>query len=371
MEKRKSTSKSLRVYAASFGVLSLVLLWLAMGASSEEGRLVGAYGFPETPPLSRLSSLNLVQNGGFENDFNGWQIFAVDSSLLMISSTTVHSGAKALEVLGSDTTAAWVQQVVNVPFDSTEISFWVYPASTPYRGWFTWVGFELDGMGRHQTLLIPQDGSLFIESMRTRNDGTVDRVNATIANVLLSNSWNKVVVQVMGAGQPHQIFVNDNLVGSLTAPYTFAPIDHIGFGDAGTAIYYGTMYFDDISITGTLINSPPWARLDEVVYNTSTDAEEVAGDPGKLIDVLANDFDPNQDSLWVTSITQPMDGIAAFDTTFPGFSITPNRLFYRLTNTSNHAPTDQLQYTITDGVFDSTTTVTILFDEACALVPMA
>ena len=65
MEKRKSTSKSLRVYAASFGVLSLVLLWLAMGASSEEGRLVGAYGFPETPPLSRLSSLNLVQNGGF------------------------------------------------------------------------------------------------------------------------------------------------------------------------------------------------------------------------------------------------------------------------------------------------------------------
>lgn len=194
-------------------------------------------------------SQNLVQNGGFENDFDGWERLVNDSSHLMISRSTVNSGSKALLVLGSDTASAWVQQVVNVPLNAIETSFWVYPASMPYKGWFSWAGTDQNGQGRHLTVLTFQDGTLTIESTLTHPDGTKNSVGDTIANVIVSNRWNKVLMQVSRAGLPHLLFVNDNLVSTLAASFSLTPVDHLGAGEPGSITYYGTLYLDDISIT--------------------------------------------------------------------------------------------------------------------------
>ncbi len=86
----------------------------------------------------------------------------------------------------------------------------------------------------------------------------------------------------------------------------------------------------DQNTLGVVPNSPP-----DAVNDSATVAEDSGA---SVINVLANDTDPNGDALTVTAVTQPANGTVTFTAT--GVSYTPNANF----NGSN-----SFTYTISDG----------------------
>lgn len=94
-----------------------------------------------------------------------------------------------------------------------------------------------------------------------------------------------------------------------------------------------------VSITVSPLNDPPVA-----VPDTASTAE----DTSKVIDVLNNDFDVDNDPLTVVSVTTPISG----STSTNGSTVT-------YTPTLNFNGTDIFGYTISDGVLTDSTVVTV------------
>ncbi len=183
-------------------------------------------------------SQNIIQNGDFENDFTGW----VEVGNVNISSSVVHSGAKSF--MASDTAKvqySYVYQQLNLDYDTHEINFWVYPATATYFS-----AFEL--IANWQT------GAIFITRVLFRDSTlsfTALDTNATITNILTPKSWNKVTIQVDQASLTQDFFINDSLVSSLTSS-SLPTIENLLVGDLSAVGMFGTLYFDDISITDSL-----------------------------------------------------------------------------------------------------------------------
>ncbi|RME58548.1 MAG: tandem-95 repeat protein, partial [Caldilineae bacterium] len=79
------------------------------------------------------------------------------------------------------------------------------------------------------------------------------------------------------------------------------------------------------------------------------DLDFVQEDEAVTIDVLANDFDPDEDALTVTAFTQPAQGVVAF--------AADGGLIY--TPTHDFAGVDAFTYVASDGVLTATTAVTV------------
>jgi len=101
----------------------------------------------------------------------------------------------------------------------------------------------------------------------------------------------------------------------------------------------GTYYASTLNIQYTLPNTPPNAADD----TATTDEDQTV-----TINVLANDSDPDGDTLSISSVSAPANGSA----TINGDTIdyTPNPDYYG---------TDSFTYTITDGTDTATATVTV------------
>ena len=77
-----------------------------------------------------------------------------------------------------------------------------------------------------------------------------------------------------------------------------------------------------ITITTSAVNHPPVANNDS--YSTVVNTTLTVGSPG----VLANDTDPDGDSLTAILVSGPTNGTLNLNTN-GGFSYTPSQQFYR------------------------------------------
>lgn len=184
-------------------------------------------------------SQNLIPNGDFESDFASWTPVETAS----ISTAVVHSGAKSF--MASDPTKtkfSYVWQALSLDYDKHEIKFWVFPASAPYFSAFELIANWQAGTAVFITRVLFQESTLSFTA--------VDK-SATISNVLTLNTWNKVTIQVDKATLKQDFFINDVLVNSLTSS-SLPTIENLLVGDLSGVSMFGTVYFDDISITPSI-----------------------------------------------------------------------------------------------------------------------
>jgi hypothetical protein len=154
-----------------------------------------------------------------------------------------------------------------------------------------------------------------------------------------SQSWWDGTVVVVGPGG------NDQEAFVLNPDKTFA-FDHV-FTENGD-YFIEAVVVDDSDQAGTstplwvtIANAAPVARNDVALLNTAASA---------TINVLANDSDPDGDTLTVTSVTQPASGHGTVTINANG------TLTYKQTVFVNG--TETFKYTITDG-FGETATATV------------
>jgi hypothetical protein len=284
-------------------------------------------------------SQNLIPNGDFENDFAGWT--AVEDA--SISTTTVHSGAKSF--MASDSTKtrfAYVYQELALTYGTDEITFWVYPASTTYYHFLELIANWQPGPATVITRVTLRDSLIGFTAVDTTE---------TIANVLTQNEWNKVTIRVDSTTLTQKFYINDILYSSLTSS-TLPAFEHLLIGDLSGSGNYGTLFYDDISITGSgsSINHAPIANPNEFVYLT-----EYGGGFGDPVDVyvLENDSDPDGDPLTITSVTQGQYGSVALQYNYVTYDQTQ----------PNPEGTDDFTYTVSDGMLDATAEVKVLYDQ--------
>ncbi len=179
---------------------------------------------------------NIIPNGGFENDFASW--VPVDN--VSISTSVVRSGSKSL--MASDTTAtqfSYAYQQLSLDYGTNEITFWVNPASSSYFSAFELIANWQSGTAIFITRVLLRDNALSLTAVDT---------STTIPNILAQNTWNKITIFVRKSSLTQDFFINDSLVSSLTSS-SFPTIEHLLVGDLSGSGMFGTVYFDDISIT--------------------------------------------------------------------------------------------------------------------------
>ncbi len=180
-----------------------------------------------------LFGQNIVQNGGFENDFAYWQTTGIAN----ISQNTVHSGNKSFESASSISQYAYIYQKLNVKATSFDAIFWVYPGSETYFNTFeliaNWDDFISDIIFRIE---FAQD------SMKIN---VLDN-DTTVANVLNPTAWNKIAIHANDASLTTSLFINDDYVCSLSSSSSI-PAEWILLGDLSDNKHYGVFYYDDIS----------------------------------------------------------------------------------------------------------------------------
>ncbi|HEV2907187.1 MAG TPA: Ig-like domain-containing protein, partial [Actinomycetota bacterium] len=122
-----------------------------------------------------------------------------------------------------------------------------------------------------------------------------------------------------------QVEVNLGALAGSSVKMRFRLALDMGFVTTGLG-----WWVDDVQVTDVTINCPPVAIADS--------AATVNGIP-VAINVLANDFDPNNDTLTVTGVTQPAGGTAAIN---PNQTVTYDPV-------CSFQGTDTFTYTISDG----------------------
>lgn len=344
----KPTLRSTSPIALLF-LLSLMLLGLIMGTSPYEDRHLLDSDSADRSLSSFLAEQNLVLNGSFENDFEGWEKLGRPDSLL-ISTSTVHAGTRALEVRTSSGANAWIRQPVNVAYDSTVIVFWIYPSSETSGGFFSLTGIDERGWGYSNSWITFQgSGSAVFETV----DASLVTVRDTIVNAIISNSWNKVMIQANGVNETQHLFINDSLVSSLTAPWPFnIPANLVQIGDQNVH-QNGTMYFDDLYIASIDSAQGIIAIEDECIV-TVDDSHTCT------VKVIDNDRYTDGTSVWVKSVSQPSSGRAAINYS------DNSRVDYSWRELP-FSLTDGFTYTITNGIDEATAAVIVLFDCGCHL----
>ena len=120
-----------------------------------------------------------------------------------------------------------------------------------------------------------------------------------------------------------------------------------GFGDYLDILSSNTVGF---SIAAAEVDKPPVA---------TDDPDTTDEDTPKLVDVLANDNDPDADPLTVSAVTQPTEGAVtiAGDGSSVTFDPTGSAVLQALRTGQNSVQT--FDYDVTDGVFTDTGTVTM------------
>jgi hypothetical protein len=283
MKKAKPRLKRLTAYAASLGILSMLLL--ALSASPDGGDQTTSDASMGLA-ASSVFSTNYVPNGGFENDSLGWT-WVQDAS---VSTEVVRTGTKALKTTDIDSTRfAYVHRELNFVYDTTEITFWAYPASASYVS-----TVELIANWQHGT-------ATFITRVGLRDNVigfTAVDTSVSIPNVLEPGAWNKITIKADAATMTQHFYVNDSLYSSLTSSELPA-VENLLVGDLSGVSHYGTVYYDDISITGTVKSPEPVAIDDHFVDD---------GNEPKFFPVLNNDVVPEGFTVEIEILTPPEHG---------------------------------------------------------------
>jgi len=135
-----------------------------------------------------------------------------------------------------------------------------------------------------------------------------------------SLSITNVTIPIHGTTSHNASYVFYTPIANYTGSDQFSYTISDGNGGTDNATVY-------VTVGGT--NDPPTANddLDNVNEDTANN----------IIDVLANDYDPDGDDLEIISVTQPSHGVALF---------TSDYVYY--TPESNYSGLDQLTYMITD-----------------------
>jgi hypothetical protein len=298
-----------------------------------------------TPLLpDSVHAQNLVANGDFENDFDGWTV--VEQAT--IDTSIVFSGAKSFKSSDPDSFAyAFIWREFPFEYSQNEITFWIYPESASYRSTFELIREWQAGTAIFNTRVGFLDDRIGFTAVDT---------SAVILEPLIPNQWNKVTVQVDTTTRRQDFFVNDELKASLVSK-TLPPVEHLLIGDLSITAQWGTVYYDDVSITGGgLSNRPP-----AVVDDTLNLDIPVDGLLSGSINVLANDSDPDGDTLAVVDFETPAsgqlnwqeDGQVMFE--LPGWSV------------SDSLAVD-LKYTVSDGALSASGNLSIIY---AGLTPVA
>ena len=121
--------------------------------------------------------------------------------------------------------------------------------------------------------------------------------------------------------------------GSCTASVTYTPAANYSGSDSFTfTVNDGTATSTAATVNITVINQAPTANADSATVAKNSTAN--------VIDVLANDTDPEGNTLTVTAVSTPTSGTAAVGTGGAYVTYTPN---------ANFTGTDSFTYTISDG----------------------
>lgn len=271
-EMKKGKQSLLFRLSAPLGVLLLVLFWLAMITAPDDFLVVdtGSYPAAQRPLPTNHLGQNFVSNGGFENDSTGWTLVQDVS----ISTSTVHSGSKALMTTDPDSSRfSYVFQELNFDYDSTEVSLWIFPESAAYVSTFELIANWQGGTGTFITRVVMRDDIIAFTAVDT---------SASIVNVLTPNSWNNITIEINAANLTQSFYINDVHYSSLTSS-SLPTLEHLLVGDLSGSTHFGTVFYDDISITGTVTSPNPIAVDDQYVDS---------GPEAKFFPILRNDVIP-------------------------------------------------------------------------------
>ena len=184
---------------------------------------------------------NIISNGGFENDLDGWT--AVGQTPITESG---HSGTKAFMASDLDSTIySYVYQELGFSYDSTVISFWVNPQTDDYYQFFELISNWRPGPATFVTHVSLRDEGVTFSSLG---------MSSGIYDVLVPNAWNNITIKADPETVTQHFFVNDSLYASIELT-EFPVVEHLLVGDLSITGNWGTLLYDDISITGT-VNAP-------------------------------------------------------------------------------------------------------------------
>ena len=124
-----------------------------------------------------------------------------------------------------------------------------------------------------------------------------------------------------------------SIPSNCTASITYTPNTAYSGADSFTfTVNDGTVNSATATVSISVANQPPTANADTATVAKNSTAN--------IIDVLANDTDPEGNTLTVTAVSTPTNGTAAVGTGGANVTYTPN---------TNFAGTDSFTYTISDG----------------------
>ncbi|MFC1479571.1 Ig-like domain-containing protein [Planctomycetota bacterium] len=264
------------------------------------------------------------------------------------SATTPEDTAKTIDVLANDTdpdgdtlSVGSVTQPANgsVTNNTTNVT---YTPDADFNGVDTFTYTASDGNGGTDTATVTVTVTSVNDAPNAVNDSatTAEDTSKTI-NVLANDTDpDGDTLSVDSVTQPANGSVANNGSNVTYTPdgdfhgtdiFTYTASDGNGGTDTAT-----------VTITVTSVNDAP---------NAVNDAASTPEDTAKTIDVLANDTDPDGDTLTVSAVTQPANGSVANNTS--NVTYTPDGGFNG---------TDAFTYTITDGnggTDTATVTVTV------------
>ena len=237
-----------------------------------------------------ITPRNLVGNAGFETGTSGWNTAGSGAGVTVTREAGGHSGGWAARLTNTGTTSATC--------NLNDSPNWVTASAAGTYTARMWV--RADNPGAQVTLRIREyDGATLVGSRS---------VKAT-----LTTAWKEIV-----------------LTYGRQAPGPTA-LDLSGYT---TATPPGTCFYADDLVLNRTDGAPP-----NTAPNATDDAASTGPGAAVVVPVLANDDDPDGDSLSVTSAAAPAHGSAAVNTN--------GTITY--TPTTGYVGSDQFTYTVADG----------------------
>ncbi len=230
--------------------------------------------------------------------------------------------------------------VVSAPANGTAVvngSQITYTPAANYSGSDSFTYRICDNDGDCDTAMVtitidPNDPPVAVDDITSTNSITLP---VTIAVLNNDNDPENDPLSVVSLGAPSSGTATINLDNTVTYTPTAAGVYTFTY-----TIEDPDGLTDSALVTVTVM-APPVA-----VNDTANTAEDVP----VVIDVLANDTDPNNDPLTVTFASAPANGTAAIN--IPGYTVT-------YTPGPNYNGSDTFTYIVSDGTFTDTATVNV------------